>query len=397
MFSSRTPARFEANRLTLALAARRAAGLPVADATESNPTRCGFPYPPELLEALRDPRSLAYAPAPAGLEEARAGAAAWHAARGAALQPDDIVLASSTSEAYSWLFKLLCEPGDEVLVPRPSYPLFDCLAELEGVRVKAYPLVREEGWAFDFEALATLTGPRTRALIAVHPNNPTGSYVKTREAGALAAFCAARGLALISDEVFWDFSYAPDPRRAGSLAGLTEGLVFSLNGLSKMAGLPQMKLGWIALGGDAALRAAARERLEWIADAYLPVSAPVQHAAARWLDLAPAMTARILDRVRANRTRLAAVLPAGAGCRLMGAEGGWCGLVETPRFWSDEEWALRLLDRGVLVQPGYFYDFEYEGCLAVSLLAPGEVVEKAGESINKLIQPAALERAAPGR
>jgi hypothetical protein len=397
VFSTRTPARFEPNRLTRALEARRAAGREVADATESNPTRCGFRYPPGLLEALTDPQSLAYCPTAAGLAEARAAVAGWYAARGAPIAPEQILLASSTSEGYAWLFKLLCEPGDEVLAPCPSYPLFECLANLEGVRVCAYSLAHEDGWGFDFDALAAQTGPRTRALITVHPNNPTGRYVTAAEATRLAGFCASRGLALISDEVFWDFAYGPDARRAGSLAGLDECLVFGLNGLSKMAGLPQMKLGWIAAGGPRALRAAALERLEWIADSYLPVSAPVQYAAARWLAGAPELTRQILERVQANRMLLGGLLPLESGCRIVPAEGGWCAVIEAPRFWGDEEWALRLLEQGVLVQPGYFYEFEREGYLVASLLVRAGVVEQAGAAIRSLVRDSSSEFESRGR
>lgn len=371
MFSGRTPADLAPNRLAKALAARRAAGLPVADLTVSNPTAAGIAYPEdEILAALSDPRSLRYAPDPRGLAEARQAVAAWHARQGYAADPERLLLAGSTSEAYGWLFKLLCEPGAEVLVPRPSYPLFECLATLEAVRTVQYPLDEHREWAPDRDALAALAGEATRALVLVNPNNPTGSYLKKADWEWLQEFAARRGLAVLSDEVFFDYPFADDARRVSSLAAPHEALTFTLSGLSKIAGLPQMKLGWIHVSGPSGLAAEALARLEWIADAYLPVSAPVQHAAGRWLALAPGIQQAILDRTSAGLAGLRAAIPAESGWRVLPLEGGWSATVEVPRVRSEEDWVLHLLEtQGLLLQPGFFYDFERDGLLVASLLA----------------------------
>lgn len=384
MFSSRTPGSLEANRLSVALAARRARGLSVLDLTLTNPTRAGLDYPvEEILAALQDRGSVAYEPTAQGLLVAREAVAAHHAAQGYSVSPEHVFLTSSTSEAYGWLFKLLCEPGDEVLVPRPSYPLFDCLAALDAVRCAQYPLLMEPGWPVDFHALEQSITPRTRAILFVNPNNPTGSYLQGAEFERLAALAARHGIALISDEVFFDFAWGADPGRISALAPHKDALVFTLSGLSKAAGLPQMKLGWIHVGGPEALRSQAIERLEWIADAYLPVSAPVQYAAARWLGVAPGVRTVIMNQCRAALQAAMEELPPESGCRVLPPQGGWSAVMEVPKVHSEEEWVLGLLEEcGVLVQPGYFYDFEREAFLVVSLLAAPEAVRHGVREIR---------------
>ena len=335
---------------------RRAEGAKLLDLTESNPTRAGIPYvAAEILAALHDPRSLTYEPSAQGLEIARTAAAHAYG-----YDPGRLVLTSSTSEAYSWLFKLLCDPGDEVLVPRPSYPLFEYLASLESVRVRQYPLRYHEGWWIDFDALESLVSPRTRAIVLVHPNNPSGSYLKRSEFDRLASIRERAGCALISDEVFAEYALCDDVERMDTL-GCQEGVpAFALGGLSKSCGLPQMKLGWIAVAGPRSWRMQALERLELIADTFLPVSAPVQYAATRWLELRSGFQQAVLERLRAN---LAATPEA------LRVEGGWNAVFRLPRTRSEETWVLGLLEAcGVLVQPGYFYDFETEAFAVVSLL-----------------------------
>jgi aspartate/methionine/tyrosine aminotransferase len=368
MFSRRFHWDFHKNRLTLALEERRRAGAPVLDLTESNPTRAGLGYPPELPRAFEDPGVLLYEPSPAGALRAREAVAEYYAARGVTVDPGRILLTASTSEAYSYLFKLLSDPGDDVLVPKPSYPLFEYLADMESVAVRQYPLSYHGGWSVDPEAVAGALSPRTRAVALVNPNNPTGSYVKRNEADALGALCARRGLALISDEVFSDYAFGPDPERVAMLAGETECLAFSMSGLSKIAGLPQMKLGWIVVSGPAALCEEAMDRLVWIADTYLSVSAPVQCAAARLLDAGQAIQRRIRERTAANLAFARQTL-AGSASNILAVEGGWYIVVQVPQVRSEEEWAVELLERhGVLVQPGFFYDFDSEAFLVVSLL-----------------------------
>ncbi len=365
-YSSRLPWTAPQNELTRRLAARRAAGLPILDLTESNPTRAGIAYPgSELLRALADPAALTYEPTAEGLPAARAAIAAFHG-----VEPDQVLLTASTSEAYAFLFKLLCDPGDEILVPRPSYPLFEFLAAVEAVTVRHYPLHYQEGWWIDTRALEALITPRTKAIVVVSPNNPTGSYLKRAELAALEALCTAHGLALISDEVFTEFSLEdpPDPLRAPPCSA-----TFSLNGFSKLLGLPQMKLGWIVTRD-----AEARARLELIADTFLSVSAPVQHAAAHWLAThRDGFISSMRDRLRGNLTLL------GAATTLR-VEGGWYAILRLPRTRGEEEWAIELLEReGVLIQPGYFYDFETEAFAVVSLLTRPDIF---AEGISRILK-----------
>lgn len=374
-FSSRFHWDLRPNRLTELLAAKRRAGAAVLDLTESNPTHAGLDYPArEILQALADPRAMAYEPAPAGAAEARQAVSAYYAARGYAVPPERVLLTASTSEAYAYLFKLLANPGDEVLAPRPSYPLFEFLAAMESVRVVQYPLAYHGAWSLDLEAIERAITGRTRAIILVNPNNPTGSYLKRAELEFLVRLAGARNLALISDEVFADYAFAPDQRRAGSLAGVEDALAFSMSGLSKIAGLPQMKLGWIVASGPAALRAEAMEKLELIADTYLSVATPVQCAAPRLLAAGAAVQALIAARVRENLAFFrdaAARVPA---FRILDVEGGWYATLQVPRTRTEEEWVLHLLgERDVLVQPGFFYDFENEAYLVVSLLTAPEI------------------------
>ncbi len=370
VFSARLQADLRPNPLTVLLEQKRRAGAEILDLTESNPTRAGMRYPEaEILKALSDARAMRYDPAPAGMRRAREAVAAYYADRGESVRVEDILLTSSTSEAYALLFKLLCDPGDEVLVPRPSYPLFDYLAAMESVAVRQYALRYEARWTIDFDALEKEIGPRTRAIVVVHPNNPTGSFVKRDERARLDAICAGRGIALLSDEVFLDYGNDPSEARAGTLAVGGEALTFTMSGLSKVAALPQMKLGWIVVGGQR--KREAFERLEWIADTYLSVGAPVQCAAPRLLALRGAMQEEIRRRIDANRAGLHGALGSDSPARALHMEGGWYTVIEVPRTGSEEEWTLELLrEHNTLVQPGYFFDFEREAFLVLSLLTP---------------------------
>jgi len=373
MFSSRFHWDFRPNRLTQLLAEKRRQGSAILDLTESNPTHAGFVYPPEMMRAFDHPGALDYQPAPAGALHAREAVAAYYAARGSQVEASRILLTASTSEAYAYLFKLLADPGDNVLVPRPSYPLFDYLANMESLEVRQYPLVYHGGWAIDLEGLAAAITGRTRALVLVHPNNPTGSFVKRAELEALVCVCRDRGMALISDEVFSDYAFAPDAHRAPTLAGVADCLAFSMSGLSKIAGLPQMKLGWIVVNGPAAVRAEAFEKLEWIADTYLSVSTPVQGAAGALLAAGEEVQIQIRERCAAQLT-LAREALAGSPANVLAVEGGWYITVQLPRTRSEEEWSLELLAReNVLVQPGFFYDFAQEAYLVMSLLTAPEI------------------------
>jgi aspartate/methionine/tyrosine aminotransferase len=383
-FSTRTPANLEPTRLSSRIAALRAAGAPLIDLTLSNPTRAGLAYPgARILDALQDPRSLTYEPTAAGLLEARQAIATRLDA-----DPAHILLAGSTSEAYGWLFKLLCDPGEAVMAPRPSYPLFDCLATLDAVRTVQYPLIEELRWGIDLAALERHLDPQARAIIVVNPNNPTGNYLRREDWLHLQEFAALRQLAIISDEVFFDYAWRHETPRASAAQSPHLALTFTLGGLSKTAGLPQMKLGWIHVAGPAGLRAQALERLEWIADSYLPVSAPVQHAAADWLDLTPRIQDSISQRVSSNLYSLKQAIPSDSPWRLMPASAGWCAILEAPRFHSEDEWTLLLLERhSLIVQPGYFYDFEREAFLVISLLPPEEQWQQALHRLSDIFRP----------
>jgi hypothetical protein len=381
MFSSRLDWAVGPNPLARLLNTKRSTGAEVLDLTESNPTAAGLTYSPErVLRALADPRAMRYEPAPAGMIAARSAISQYYSSR---VPVDRILLTASTSEAYSYLFKLLADPGDEVLAPRPSYPLFDFLAALDSVRVVQYPLVYEAGWAIDFEALAGRITPRTRAIVIVNPNNPTGSFLKMDELARLRALCRSHDLAIISDEVFSDFGFDDDPARAGSLVEVEDVLTFSLSGLSKVSGLPQMKLGWIVASGPESVRRPALERLELIADTYLSVGAPVQWAAASLVASRGEIQTQILARARGNLAFLRSKIGPDSPWRLLDVEGGWYAVIQAPRIHTEEDWVLMLLDQdNVLVQPGFFYDFEKEAFLVLSLLTPSEIF---GEGIRRIL------------
>ena len=370
MFSTRTPSDLAPNRLTLAEQAARAAGARLIDLTETNPTRVGLDYPGRIAAALAAPEALAYHPRPFGLPAARERVAAELAAAGAPVDPSRVILTASTSEAYAYLFKLLCDPGDDVLVPVPSYPLFEHLTRLELVAVRQYPLDFHGAWSIDAHAVEAAVTPRTRAILVVSPNNPTGSVVTRGDLASLAGLCASRGIALVGDEVFCDYLVDPRPDRARVL-DQQDALTFSLGGLSKSAGLPQMKLGWIAAGGPAPLVEAALARLEIVCDTFLSVSTPVQCAAGALIEAGREVRAQILERVTTNLRGLQALAAAHPACSVLRVEGGWSAVVRVPATRTEESLVLDLLDRDhVLAHPGYFFDFPHEAFVVVSLLPP---------------------------
>lgn len=371
MFSHRVPGDLQPNRLARALDARRARGAPILDLTESNPTRAGFAHPPEVVVALAEPSGVRYEPEPFGLPAARGAVARDFARRGVEVDPARVILTASTSEAYSYLFKLLCDPGDEVLVPTPSYPLFDHLARLDGVRPVPYATQFYGAWTVDAGAIARALTPSTRAVLVVSPNNPTGSYLKRPELDALAAMCRDRSLALVGDEVFFDYPLDSSGARRASVVEQADALTFSLGGLSKSAALPQVKLGWMAASGPTDLVDRALARLELVADTYLSVSTPVQLAAEPLLTAGGRLRPRILERLKANLATLHRLAAAYPSCAVPPVEGGWSAVVQVPATCGEEELVLRLVEEdGVLVHPGYFFDFPREAFIVVSLLAP---------------------------
>jgi aspartate/methionine/tyrosine aminotransferase len=365
-FSQRTSWNTEESELARAHRLRAAAGLPIADLTASNPTRCGFQYSPELLAALANPQALDYDPQPRGLLRAREEVCRYYAGHGVALAPEQIVLTTSTSEAYSFLFRLLCDAGSEILVAQPGYPLFDFLAVLDDVCLKAAPLVYDHGWQIDPEGFRRAITPQTRAIVAVHPNNPTGHFTKPWEAEELARLCREFDLALIVDEVFLDYSFGAT---AASFAAGIEGVpVFVVSGLSKIAGLPQMKAAWIAAAGPEAC--SALDRIEVIADTFLSMNAPVQWAMPEWLEGREAIQRQICARVAANLTVLDRELATLLEVTRLEVEGGWYAVLRIPALVPDEQTVLALLERGVWVHPGYFFGMAESGWLVVSLLGP---------------------------
>ncbi|HTX71411.1 MAG TPA: pyridoxal phosphate-dependent aminotransferase [Rectinemataceae bacterium] len=386
-FSHRLSWPVQHNALSRARFERLSAGLPVLDFSESNPTRVGIQRDADpLLAALSDPRNLGYEPDPRGLGRIRERLARWYAGRGCAVASDALFLTSSTSEAYGWLFKLLCDPGDAILVPRPGYPLFDYLAVLEGVESRPYRLEYRHpgGWSLDFDSLAAgLARGRVKAVVVINPNNPTGSYLAREERRSLLELCARAGVALIADEVFFD--YRLEAREPGSLAGESTVLCFTLDGLSKRAGLPQLKLGWILLSGPPSELAEASSRLEIIADAYLSASAPAMNALPFLLDEGERFIGGLRERCAGNLVLLRTLLEGeGSPHRVLRCEGGWTALIESPRLESEEELGLGLLrGKGLWSQPGYFFDMEREAFFSASLILPSAILERCASAYRE--------------
>ncbi|MGH9692382.1 MAG: pyridoxal phosphate-dependent aminotransferase [Candidatus Acidiferrales bacterium] len=373
MFADRTNWNLAANRLSQALAQNHAAGKSMLDLTASNPTECGFDYDSHaILQALCHPASLAYHPDSKGLGSARRAVAAYYAERGTEVPASRILLTTGTSEAYSFVFRILCNPDNEMLVPEPSYPLFAFLADIQDVKLVRYPLLYDHGWQIDFHALERAITSRTRGILVVHPNNPTGHFNKPREIARLHEICAARHMAIIADEVFWDFSLT-EPQPA-SFAANHEALTFTLSGLSKICGLPQMKIAWLIVSGPRDLQIEALARLEVIADTYLSMNAPVQLAVPAFLAGRHAFQRQLMARVRKNLAALDRQLVMRKSCGRLEVEGGWHAVLRVPATRSDEDLAIEsLTTKGVYVHPGHFYDFPADGYLVVSLITPERI------------------------
>jgi aspartate/methionine/tyrosine aminotransferase len=376
MFALRTNWRLNPNRFTQALEEHRRSGQELFDLTVSNPSACGLAYPDrEIVAALADPRVLEYRPESKGILEAREDVSDYYRGRtgfsesGQRVDPERILLTSGTSEGYSHIFRLLCEAGDDVLVPAPSYPLFEFLGDLADVRLIPYPLLYDHGWQIDFASLRAALTPRSRAVLVVHPNNPTGSFVKRREAAELAEICAARDMAIVADEVFLDYVAGPEP--AQTFAFHDAALTFTLSGLSKISLLPQMKLAWIAVSGPQALVQTAVERLEIIADTYLSPSTPVQLALPKFLAMRQGLQAQLLRRITANLAVLDGMLRESKLLTSLDREGGWYAVLRVPVTGTDEDLVVALLERcSVLVHPGHFFNFSRDGFLVLSLITP---------------------------
>jgi alanine-synthesizing transaminase len=376
VFAERTSWNLKTNLLSEALVQHRAAGKRLLDLTVSNPTECGFESDAgAILQALANPAALKYEPEPRGLPGARRAVAAYYAARGTEVPADSIILTTSTSEAYSFVFRTLCNPGDEVLIPEPSYPLFEFLADIQDVKLVRYPLVYDYGWQINVHALEQAITSRTRGVIVVHPNNPTGHFTKRGEMEKLNGICSARNLAIIADEVFLDF--ALEEQQPFSFAQNGAALTFTMSGLSKISGLPQMKAAWLVTSGPERAKSEALARLEIIADTYLSMNAPVQWAIPALLEQRYSFQAQLSARVRKNLAELDRQLAAQKSCARLAVEGGWYAVLRVPATRSDEALAIELLtQKGVYVHPGHFYDFPSDGFLIVSLITlEGEFAE----------------------
>lgn len=400
LFSRRAPAVHAPNRITDALARRTA---PYVDLTLTNPTAVELAFgTAHDLSCLADPRAARYEPDPRGLAPARHAVARYYEDRGLAIDPAHVFLSASSSESYAWILKLLCEPGDAVLVPAPSYPLLPALAELEGVRVRRYRLTPEDGWGFhasEIEHALSNTerdGSRVKAVVIVGPNNPTGTSISARELTRLFALANERGFAVISDEVFLDYRFDERPGDVRVAAAESGALVFSLGGLSKAAALPGLKLGWILANGPPSLLAPALERLEWIADAFLSVGTPVQVALPRILERAGDAAALVTERLRGNLDALSAAFPENGEAHLLPLRGGWSAILRVPATRPEEELVLSLLStHGVLVHPGYFFDFPFEAFLVLSLLPRPEDFREGLKRLASLLYPSGPIRRRP--
>jgi aspartate/methionine/tyrosine aminotransferase len=426
MFSDRTNWRLTQNRFTQAVEEVRGRGARVLDLTASNPTRVGLEYDSRaILDELRSERALDYDPQAKGLLSAREAVARYYRERcsrgerdvasnvptdraanprgSIQVDPERIVLTTSTSEGYSYVFRLLCNAGDELLVPKPSYPLFEFLADLQDVKLVPYALIYDHGWQMDFHSMEKAVTARTRGVVVVHPNNPTGSYVRTGELVAFNEFCRAHGLAVIADEVFLDYSLGdeisaasavefrstgqpmaaiPTFLRAPSFAGNQDVLTFTLSGLSKISALPQMKVAWVVTSGPEDEVAPAMARLEVIADTYLSMNAPLQWAVPVMLEQRKSIQRQLRERVRRNLSRLDRQLAGQKTCQRLDFEGGWCAVLRVPVTRSDEELAIALVrEKAVVVHPGHFYDFESDGYLVLSLIAPEADFEQGIERL----------------
>ena len=386
MFSARTSWSLTPNELTRLCEERKRAGLPILDLTESNPTRCGFEYDHnKILDAFHDPHILSYQPNPRGLNSARKAVLEYYQAHGIGLDISQIFLTASTSEAYSFIFRLLGDPGDQLLAPQPSYPLFEFLARLNDLDRAHYPLVEEDEWRVDCNALERQISDRSRAILMVHPNNPTGSFVSWQEREFLIDLCAKLNVALIADEVFYDYQHeTSESEKPRSLAGESRTLVFTLSGLSKISALPQMKCSWIVLSGPENLVKGASARLEVITDTYLSTSTPVALALPALLSLRHELQPQIMARIRVNLACLDRLIGGDAPVSRITVQGGWYAVLRLPTWQSDEAWSLRLIEEdGLFVHPGHFYDFQSESRAVVSLICLPEVFETG---ISRLIR-----------
>lgn len=366
----------------------RTSGRNIIDLTLSNPTEAGIEYPvTEILDSLYNRYSLRYQPEPFGLLSTREAVVDYYSVKNIEVSPTSILLTASSSEAYAFLFTLLCEAGDNVLVPNPAYPLFEFLAQLNNVDVRPYRLRYDGEWHIDMDSVRKAVTPSTKAIVIVNPHNPTGMFLKREELQALNEIAAQNDLALIVDEVFADYAFGSDRARVCSTASNADAVTFTLNGISKMCGLPQLKLGWIVVGGKEELKREALHRLEIIADTYLSVNTPVQLALPGLLQYGQMIRRQIKERVEQNLSFLKNSLNKNSPLSLLNSEGGWYAILKIPKTRTEEEWAIQLLDEtGVYVFPGYFFEFQEGDFLVVSLLPSGDIFRNGIEQIRRIVK-----------
>ena len=387
MFSSRTDWNTTPNRLSSLAAEKRLRGESIIDLTESNPTQCEFSYPSkEILSALTEPSIVSYQPEPRGLLSARKAIAEYYAVHGIAITPEQIILTSSTSEAYSFLFKLLCNVGDEIVVPQPSYPLFEYLCQLNDITLRQYRLAYDGEWHIDFASLQAQFSDRTRAIVLVHPNNPTGSYLKKNEFDQICSLASEHHSSLIADEVFGPYDMSPDVHCANILTSQSFVPLFSLNGISKLLGLPQLKLSWIVVDGNLQQRDEALNRLDIIADTFLSVNTPVQVALPKLLRCSSDIGNQIRLRIQTNYRLLQKVF-ADSSTSVLRVEGGWYSILQLPQKYSDDYWAEEILThQNILIQPGHFFDMEQKSCIVISLLSVSDLFDDALLRLQRFIE-----------
>jgi aspartate/methionine/tyrosine aminotransferase len=387
MFSSRAHWNTAPNQLSDLATEKRLHGESIIDLTESNPTRCEFSYPKqEILTALADESNLVYQPQPRGLLSAREAVTKYYTSHGISITPEQIVLTASTSEAYSFLFKLLCNVNDEVIVPQPSYPLFEYLCQLNDVELRRYRLAYDGEWHVDFTSLQNEVTRKTRAIVLIHPNNPTGSYIKQDEFDRFCTFANKHNCAIIVDEVFEQYAFSHDKRRANILASQSPVLLFSLNGISKLLGLPQFKLSWIIVHGDNQKTIEALNKLDIIADTYLSVNTPVQAALPKLFQYSSHIGEQILERVHANYKQAQAIF-SGTSTSVFEVEGGWYAILQLPQIHSDDEWAVEILSRcNIQVYPGHFFDLHHKSCIVISLLPISNIFYNTIMQLRRFIE-----------
>ena len=387
MFSKRTQWTTIPNRISLLVEQKRRRGETIIDLTESNPTICGFDYPEkEILSALSQESVMKYKPEPRGLLQAREALSAYYTSFGIYINPEQIVFTSSTREAYSFLFKLLCNVGDNVLIPRPSYPLLEFLSQINDIEPKQYRLIYDGEWHIDFESLKMNLTNRTKAILLVHPNNPTGSYITQKEFDEICNLAAEHQCAIIIDEVFLPYSINSDNPKQYILEIPDSVLTFSLNGISKLIGLPQLKLSWIIIQGNSQFRAEVLNRLDILTDTFLSVNTPVQFALPTLLKYAPDIQKQILSRIRSNYTSLLNCFAQSKGS-ILNTEGGWYGILKLPQKQSDEDLILEfLMKANILLFAGHLFELEQHSTVITSLLPPTNTLQEALREIFHIVE-----------